>query len=271
MPISIDSPTVLAALLGAATGAILSAVFTNLVRSWIERRAKMRETRELLAEEAIVVTSEHSSNLLEFYLSNKSGKGDGKSLPAEVPVIRSSGRLMQLQVRVWRLFPEWYVISAMLKFIGRTNALYHYFRNSKDLSDKEADIAMGWLKKQEEALIMHLTDAAKISMRHSFKIGFLGFDKTTRQRRMDVLKNDEDDDPVPWESFVRWNIRDSKITQEQIELGESQYRRKLEKLRCSKHGHAAHVWLVGTLDDCHHKIESCCEEFATLVESELAK
>lgn len=266
MPFSIDSPTVVAALMGAATGAILSAILTNVVRSWIERRAKAREARELLTEDAMALVSEHSSNLLEFYVSHRPGKSEEEELRAEAVVRRSAGKLMQMQVRVWRLFPEWYATKAMTKLIGRVNVVYKYVRNSNALSDKEAEMAMSWLYEQEQSLLAHLSDAASITVRQPAGVAFLGFNGETRQRRLDVLKQDEDD-PPPWECFVRFQFRDVKMTREMIELGESEHRKRLAKLRCEEHGRAAHVRLIGASDNFNLQIESCCDEFAAAVKS----
>lgn len=268
MPFSIDSSTVVAALMGAATGAILSAILTNVIRSWLERCAKAREARELLAEDAMALVSEHSSNLLELYVSHRPGKGKEEALRAEAVVRRSAGKLMQMQVRVWRLFPEWYATKAVTKLIGRVNVVYVYFRNANTLSDEEADTAMSWLHEQEQSLLEHLSDAASITMRQSVKVAFLGFDKKTRQRRLDVLKQDEDD-PPPWECFVKFQFRDSKMPREMIEQMESEQRKRLEKLRCKKHGRAAHARMIGTSDNFNVQIESCCEEFGAAVKSAL--
>jgi len=268
MPFSIDSSAVVAALMGAATGAICSAVLTNAIRSWLERRAKVREARELLAEDAMALVSEHSSNLLELYVSHRPGKDEEEALRAEAVVRRSAGKLMQMQVRVWRLFPEWYATKAMTKLIGRVNVVYAYFRNANPLSNEEADTAMSWLHEQEQSLLVHLSDAASITMRQPAKVAFLGFHKKTRQRRRDVLKQDEDD-PPPWECFVKFQFRDSEISRERIEQIESEHRKRLEKLRCNKHGHAAHARMVGTSDNFELQIESCCEEFQAAVKSAL--
>ena len=113
----------------------------------------------------MAITSEHSSHLLEFHVSRKQGKSEDEALRASAVVNRSAGKLMQMQVRVWRLFPEWYTTIAMTKFIGRVNVVYEYLKGSNVLSDEEAEVAMSWLNEQEESLLAHLSDAASITMR----------------------------------------------------------------------------------------------------------
>lgn len=63
----VDNPTVIAAITGAVVGAVLSAYLTNALRSRIERRTKLREARELVAEDVITIIGEHTACLLEYY------------------------------------------------------------------------------------------------------------------------------------------------------------------------------------------------------------
>ncbi|MDN5850187.1 MAG: hypothetical protein L0H63_11245 [Nitrococcus sp.] len=268
MSFSIDNPTIGAALIGAVTGAIISAFLTNAVRSWIERRTKRREAREKVAEDAMALVSEHSSHLLEFYVSHRSRGTEEEALRAEAAVRRSAGKLVQMEIRVWRLFPEWYATKAITKLILRANTVYLYFKNANALSDKDAEVALFWVNEQERSLLKNLSDAASINLRQRSGIGFLGFHKDTRQRRLDVLKHGEDD-PPPWEPLVKFQFRDSKMSRERIEWGESELRKRLATFRCKEHYRAAHVRMIGKSDNFTLQIEGCCEQFATAVKAAL--
>jgi hypothetical protein len=268
MTFSLDNPTVVAALTGAVTGAVLSAILMNLVRSWIERRAKTKEARERLVGEAMTIVFEHSARLLEFALVRKSGKGADDLLRADAQVSRSAGQLMKLQVEVWRLFPEWYAASAMIKLVGRVNAAYSYIRDSQALSETEVNTAMAWIHEQENDLMSQLADAASVKLHFRGGVGFLGFTNETKKQRLDVLRRDEHD-PAPWEPYAKFQFCDSKLSQTEIEEGEEVHRHKIGKLRCKEHGRAAHVRLVGMSDNFNLQIAACCDKFASLVKSTL--
>lgn len=196
-------------------------------------------------------------------LTRKYGKSNDV-IRAEAVVRRSSGTLMQLQMRVWKLFPEWYVTCAITKLVGRVNVVYRYFNNPSSLSEQEVEMAISWLDEQEQSLMTHISDAASITMRRPAKLGFLGFNTNTKQRRLEVTKQDEDD-PPPWECFVKCDFRDYQLSREEIERLEAKHRKLLEGLRCQEHGHAAHVRMIGASHNFNFQIESCCDSFSRTV------
>src|SRR5258706_6944947 len=198
MPIPFDNPTILAALIGAILGAIL----TNLFRAQIERRTRITEERQLLVGEATVVVSEHLSQMLELYVSRKNRPSGDQWFRAKAVCTRSAGKLMQLQVHVWRLFPEWYATAAMTKMADRANVVNEYFASSAEITDIEAERAMAWLYEQEELLMVHLADAASVKLAHPARQGFLGFNTETKKLRLGLMKRDQHD-PAPWEPYVK--------------------------------------------------------------------
>lgn len=264
------SPTVLAALLGAIVGAILSAVLTNIVRAAIERRARRREGREALVAETAALASEVIADLGLWALETRTQESLSEQHRALSAYTRAFGRLEGLQIRAWRLFPEWHVRAALTKFAGRVREVAEQIEARRFSSAGEFQLALEWLHEAADALCGHLADSIGLRLSSTQTVVFLGFTKHVRLRRQELARTMKAD-PMPWLSYLQLALADLTDGSEQAKAAYSANFSKIVDLRCPTHQRAPHVRLVGITSNFSIEVEGCCDQLGELTRKALMR
>lgn len=253
------SATIVAAILGAFLGAIMTAVSSYL----LGLRKHRQDAKRRIVGEIGSLTDSYIAELIELHAA-VTASDTALAASKRAGTYRLKGAGGALEIELLNYFRDRRTWATFHKVLDRWEVALKWIVDGESKSADDAQLAFDWIYQQRAIAIQHAAREAGTAVTSRGGIKFLGF-RFGRAKREFIRDLSFEDGPPPWEFSISYDFSDRPFTPDELKSATKAHTAMVGALRCANHHRPAQVRLHGKRRNFSIQIEACCEEFSQQV------